>query len=100
MTTKTAPAAVTPAARANVSLPGGRAQDATRQRQVTTVAATAYPPDCRRRRWVLLAACPFCSGVHLHLGAQHGGVRRAACGRGRYLIRPSQAAAIRARRAA
>ncbi len=49
------------------------------------VAGTFYAPAGRRRFGVLIVTrCPFCPGVHLHRG--NGGVRRAGCGRGDYIV--------------
>lgn len=61
--------------------------------RVRTAHATAYPPVGRRSMWLLLVRrCPVCRGAHLHRGAPHGGLRRAGCGKGAYLVVPVQAA--------
>jgi hypothetical protein len=54
----------------------------------TTAAAVAYAPAGSRQHWALVVpACPYCHGAHLHRGAAYGGIRRAGCGRGEYLVR-------------
>jgi hypothetical protein len=35
--------------------------------------------------WVV-ARCPYCGGSHLHRGGPKGGLRRAGCGRGSYVV--------------
>lgn len=63
--------------------------------------ATAYAPVGRRQQHVLLVrSCPLCAGAHLHRGAQHGGRRRAGCGRGEYLVRTTAARGLPRRAAA
>ncbi|MDB5288741.1 MAG: hypothetical protein JWR05_3690 [Mucilaginibacter sp.] len=72
-----------------------QAQDATAIR----VPAVFYLPSGRRMLAVLVVtACPFCTpgGPHVHRG--NGGVRRAGCGRGEYVLVPR--AAIGQRRGA
>lgn len=62
-----------------------------RPRQPIVVTAVAYPPAGRRSMWLLLVlSCPFCAerGVHAHRGARYGGLRRAGCRRGEYLVTP------------
>ena len=75
---------------------GGRAGNADRRtNRRVTATARAYPPGPGRRSTHLLIVtrCPFgCGGVHAHRGAEHGGPRKAGCGRGEYFVRPVRAA--------
>lgn len=66
--------------------PGCR-KDRTTRRIVAT--ARAYAPAGRRTTHLLVVTrCPFhCGGVHAHRGAEHGGPRKAGCGRGEYILR-------------
>lgn len=52
------------------------------------VSATFLRPSARRGLPALVVRCPLpgCGGVHLHRGG--GGLRRAGCGRGSYVIVP------------
>lgn len=73
-----------------------RSESTSRNRQVPTVAAEAYPPAGRRSQWLLLIkSCPFCGGyAHAHRGGPAGGLRDAGCGRGEYLLQPIHARAV------
>lgn len=69
------------------------AQDATAVR----VAATFLPPAGRRTLGVLIVRrCAFCAAGHIHRGA--GGLRRAGCDRGEYVVVPH--VAVNSRRGA
>jgi hypothetical protein len=66
-----------------------------RTRRYVVASATSYPPAGRRSLVLLLVLhCPFCQYVHAHRGAEYGGVRRAGCGRGEYLVKPATAARV------
>lgn len=72
----------------------GRPNRATRRHPVASAAA--YPPAGRRFTTLLLVLhCPFCRCAHAHRGAEFGGLRRAGCGRGEYLVKPVTAARVR-----
>jgi hypothetical protein len=64
---------------------------ADRRRHPVIARSVAYRPGAGRRYWLhLVIACPFeCGVVHHHRGAAAGGLRRAHCGRGTYLLRPA-----------
>jgi hypothetical protein len=64
-------------------------------RRVPVASAASYAPAGRRRMVLLLVLhCPFCRCAHAHRGAEYGGLRRAGCGGGEYLIRPVTAARV------
>lgn len=59
------------------------------QATAPTVWAVAYPPAGHRRHWLFIVApCFACGGAHAHRGGQDGGLRRAGCGRGSYVVQP------------
>lgn len=64
--------------------------------QAVCVTAIVYPPSGRRQLPLLIVnRCPWCGpGTHVHRG--QGGVRRAGCGRGDYVIVVAVAKSVRA----
>jgi hypothetical protein len=56
--------------------------------QTWQVWAIGYPPcGGRRTNWLLIVpCCPHCSGPHHHRGGPDGGIRRAGCDRGAYVV--------------
>ncbi len=57
---------------------------------VWQIWCAGYPPAGRRRHWrLIVTSCPFCGpgSAHAHRGGPGGGLRRAECGRGDYLLR-------------
>lgn len=72
-----------------------RSESTSRNSQVPTVAAEAYPPAGRRSQWLLLMkSCVYCGYAHAHRGSPAGGLREAGCGRGEYLLQPIHARAV------
>jgi len=64
-------------------------------RRVPIASATSYPPAGRRSLVLLLVLrCPSCRCAHAQRGAAHGGIRRAGCGGGEYLVKPITAARV------
>jgi hypothetical protein len=64
-------------------------QDRDQSSAAVRVPARFYGPSARRSLGVLLVtSCPYCpsGGPHLHRGG--GGLRRAGCGRGEYVVVP------------
>ena len=46
------------------------------------VTAYGYRPTGRRKRWLLVVRCPWCSGWHAHRDTEpYGGARISGCGR-------------------
>ena len=43
---------------------------------------------------LLVLHCPYCRHVHAHRGAEFGGLRRAGCDSGDYLVKPVTAARV------
>lgn len=71
------------------------ASDRSRAGAVVVASAASYPASGRRRFALLLVlSCPFCRYAHAHRGAEYGGLRRAGCGRGEYLVKPTTAARV------
>lgn len=55
--------------------------------KVCVATAAAYAPAGRRTTALLLVRnCPYCRHAHAHRGVASGGLRRAGCGRGHYLL--------------
>lgn len=72
-------------ATAEIAATANRKLDPVQANPIPRVAARFYGPSGRRGLGVLLVAqCPHCAGAHLHRGA--GGVRRAGCGAGEYML--------------
>ncbi len=63
---------------------------AARRGRPVVARSVAYRPGAGRTYWLhLVLLCPFaCGFVHHHRGAAHGGLRRARCGRGSYMLTP------------
>lgn len=61
----------------------------TEESPIITARGVWLPPSGRRTigLWIV-GRCPLagCSGSHAHRGGPAGGVRRAGCGRGEYLL--------------
>ena len=54
-------------------------------------AATGLPPCGRRLLWLwLVLNCRYCGGCHAHRGGPKGGLRRAGCNRGWYVLSASR----------
>lgn len=63
---------------------------AARRGRPVIARSVAYRPGAGRIYWLhIVLVCPFgCDVVHHHRGAAAGGLRRARCGRGSYLLTP------------
>lgn len=66
----------------------------------SSVWGVGYPPSGHRRYWLVAVLCPNCRGWHSHRTGPNGGLRRAGCGRGAYLIKVRRPLASVGRRAA
>lgn len=69
-------------------LPAAARVELRKKRRPWNVWATGYPPAGQRRHWLLVTDnCPYCiSGSHAHRGGPDGGIRRAGCGGGAYVV--------------
>lgn len=77
-----------------------RADDPVQSDTAVRVPAVFYVPSGRRMLAVLVVlTCPFCTpgGPHVHRG--NGGLRRAGCGGGQYVLVPRAALGQRRRAA-
>ena len=63
--------------------------------EIPPVWSIGYPPGGKRHRWLLIVqTCPTCRATHHHFSpGPHGGIRRAGCGRGSYLLKSRPALA-------